>query len=164
MFCLLSASRSGSVGVVHLIETDNDLIWIENNATAGPYTVVMPFTMFNRDTLIRLRDTNNINGVLLAKNISQDRPFDYSPEDTCPNRYSGYKKCDDTKPWNPFGSALFIEDWPFPMFYTDVRLCLEKYALRVSALDVHYRCQILRNVILVESDSVGNCKDLFLGA
>lgn len=126
MFHLLSASRSGSVGVVHLIEDDNDLTWIENSATAGPYTVVAPFAMFSRDTLTRLRNTNNINGVLLAKNISQDRPLDYSPEDQCPNRYSGYKKCDDMKPWNRFGSALLMEDWPFPMFYTDVRLCVCK--------------------------------------
>ncbi|EFN84844.1 nicastrin [Harpegnathos saltator] len=120
-----SSTRSGSVGVVHLIEADNDLIWIENNATAGPYTVVMPFSMFTRKTLVRLRNINNINGVLLAKNISQDRPSDYSPEDECPNRYSGYKKCNNKKPWNPFGSALLMEDWPFPMFYTDNQTVLE---------------------------------------
>lgn len=116
----LTASKSGSVGVVHLVEADSDLIWIERNATAGPYTVVMPFAMFTRQTLVRLQNTNNINGVLLARNISQERPSKYSPEDTCPNRYSGYKKCDDEKPWNPFGSALLMEDWQFPMFYTEV--------------------------------------------
>lgn len=137
VFYLFSASRSGSVGVVHLIEADTDLSWIENNATSGPYTVVMPFAMFTRSTLIRLRNTNNINGVLLARNISQDRPFHYSPEDKCPNRYSGYKKCEE--PWNPFGSALLMEDWPFPMFYTDVRLCLQKNASRALIWNLYYR-------------------------
>lgn len=117
---MLTASRSGSVGVVHLVETDTDLTWIEKNATAGPYTVVVPFTMFTRDTLIRLRNTNNINGVLLKGNLSEERVWDYSPEDTCPNRYSGYKKCNEAAPWNPFGSAVLMEDWPFPMFYTQV--------------------------------------------
>jgi len=104
---------------VHLVEVENDVSWIEKNATAGPYTVGLPFGMFNNDTLLRLKNTNNINGVLLTKNASHERPSEYSPEDKCPNRYSGYKKCD--KPWNPFGSALLMEDWPFPMFYTEVR-------------------------------------------
>lgn len=120
IFLLFTASRSGSVGVVHLVEVDDDVVWIEKNATAGPYTVVLSFTMFNRDTLVRLKNTNNINGVLLTKNVSHERPLEYSPEDQCPNRYSGYKKCDDTNPWNPFGLALLMEDWPFPMFYTEV--------------------------------------------
>lgn len=118
---LFTASRSGSVGVVHLVEVDEDITWIEREATAGPYTVVLPFAMFNKSVLIRLKETNNINGVLLAKNISHERPLDYSPEDQCPNRYSSYKKCDDANPWNPFGSALLMEDWPFPMFYTEVK-------------------------------------------
>lgn len=120
-----SSSRSGSVGVVHLIEGDGDITWIERNATAGPYTVVLPFDMFTRNTLIRLRNTNNINGVLLTRNISLERPSSYSPEDTCPNRYSGYKKCNKMKPWNPFGSALLLEDWSFPMFYTENQTVLE---------------------------------------
>ncbi|XP_076236424.1 nicastrin isoform X2 [Calliopsis andreniformis] len=120
-----SSSRSGSVGVIHLIEDDNDIKWIEHNATAGPYTAVLPFSMFTRETLLRLRDTNNINGILLAKNISDERPDIYSPEDTCPNRYSGYKRCNNKSPWNPFGSSLLMEDWPFPMFYTENQTLLE---------------------------------------
>lgn len=126
IFHVFTASRSGSVGVVHLIERDGDITWIERNATAGPYTVVLPFDMFTRNTLVRLRNTNNINGVLLTRNISRERPSSYSPEDTCPNQYSGYKKCNKMKPWNPFGSALLMEDWSFPMFYTEVRFISNK--------------------------------------
>ncbi|KAL0130689.1 hypothetical protein PUN28_002368 [Cardiocondyla obscurior] len=120
-----SSSRSGSVGVIHLVEVEEDIAWIEKNATAGPYTVILPFAMFNKITLIRLKNTNNINGVLLTKNTSHDRPTEYSPEDKCPNRYSGYKKCDESRPWNPFGSSLLLEDWPFPMFYTENQTILE---------------------------------------
>ncbi|XP_018317133.1 nicastrin [Mycetomoellerius zeteki] len=120
-----SSSRSGSVGVVHLVEVESDIAWIEKNATAGPYTVVLSFEMFNRTTLLRLKDSNNINGVLLTKNISYERPLHYSPEDECPNRYSGYKKCNNKKPWNPFGNAVLMEDWPFPMFYTENQTALE---------------------------------------
>ncbi|XP_011700001.1 PREDICTED: nicastrin isoform X2 [Wasmannia auropunctata] len=120
-----SSSRSGSVGVVHLVEVDDDIAWIEKEANAGPYTVVLPFAMFNMSTLVRLRNTNNINGVLLTKNVDHKRPSDYSPEDQCPNRYAGYKRCDDVHPWNPFGTALLMEDWPFPMFYTENQTILE---------------------------------------
>lgn len=120
-----SSSRSGSVGVIHLVEQESDVRWIETNATAGPYTVVVPFSMFKRDILIRLKNTNNINGVLLARNTSEEYPDFYSPEDTCPNRYSSYKSCNDKDPWNPYGSSLLLEDWPFPMFYLEDEELLE---------------------------------------
>lgn len=114
------ANRSGSVGIIHLVEGESHIRWLEYNATAGEYTVVLTFSMFTRNTLFRLRNTHKINGVLLVRNVSQPRPDFYSPEDTCPNRYSGYKKCNDASPWNPSGSSLLMEDWPFPMFYTEV--------------------------------------------
>lgn len=116
---------------MHLIETDGDITWIEKNATAGPYTVVLPFDMFTRNTLVKLRSTNNINGLLLTRNTSRKRPSTYSPEDTCPNRYSGYKKCNNAKPWNSVGSALLMEDWPFPMFYTEVKFISIKLSVQV---------------------------------
>ncbi|XP_043262601.1 nicastrin isoform X1 [Colletes gigas] len=120
-----SSSRSGSVGVIHFIEEEDNISWIEHNATAGPYTVVIPFSMFTRPMLLRLRNTNNINGVLLAKNVSHVRLDHYSPEDTCPNRYSGYTRCNDVNPWNPFGSFLLMEDWPFPMFFIENQTLIE---------------------------------------
>ncbi|XP_012247185.1 nicastrin isoform X1 [Bombus impatiens] len=119
-----SSSRSGSVGVIHLVEDENDIRWLEQNANVGDYTVILTFSMFTRDILLRLRNTHNINGVLLTKNTSQPHPEYYSPEDTCPNRYSGYKKCQDLG-WNPYGSSLLMEDWPFPMFYTENQTLIE---------------------------------------
>ena len=115
-----TASRSGSIGAIQFVETDQDLKWLESNSTAGPYVAIMSFSMFTRDTLLRLRNTKNINGILLA-NITESRPSFYSPDDTCPNRYSGAKKCNDVKPWNPHGSSLLVDDWPFPIFFTEVR-------------------------------------------
>ncbi|XP_012529890.1 nicastrin isoform X2 [Monomorium pharaonis] len=149
-----SSDRSGSVGVVHLVDIDDDITWIEKNSTAGPYTVVLPFAMFNRHTLVRLRDTNNINGVLLTKNVSHERPWKYSPEDTCPNRYSGYKRCDSKKPWNPFGSALLMEDWPFPMFYTENQTILEAIKSCFWAHNAHdLETQYQRSLCALEMNS-----------
>ncbi|XP_063978988.1 nicastrin [Diachasmimorpha longicaudata] len=129
-----SSQRGGSVGVIQMVESLEDVQWLETNATAGPYTAVMPFSMFTKEVLHRLRETNNINGILLAKNSSHPLPSSYSPDDTCPNRYSGSKACDDKKPWNPWGSNLLLEDWPFPMFYVqndtllqEIRACYMKH-------------------------------------
>ncbi|XP_076754651.1 nicastrin [Xylocopa sonorina] len=132
-----SSLRSGSVGVVHVIEDESDIRWLEHNATAGPYTVVLTFSMFTREILFRLWDTHNINGVLLANNISQSRPDFYSPEDSCPNRYSGYKGCNNALPWNPSGSSLLMEDWPFPMFFTENQTLIEALKLCFSKHNAH---------------------------
>ncbi|XP_046743799.1 nicastrin isoform X2 [Diprion similis] len=129
-----SSSRSGSVGVIHIVENETELVWLEKNGNAGPYTAVVPFSMFTRDTLIRLQNTEKINGILLTYNSSLERPSHYSPDDTCPNRYSGFKQCNTDKPWNPWGSALLMEDWPFPMFHlkdesqlNDVKSCFTTF-------------------------------------
>ncbi|XP_020292273.1 nicastrin-like, partial [Pseudomyrmex gracilis] len=149
-----SSSRSGSIGVVHLIETDDDITWIERNGTAGPYTAVLPFSMFTRNRLVRLRDTNNISGVLLTRNISEERPHEYSPEDQCPNRYSGLKKCTSKKPWNPFGSALLMEDWPFPMFYTENQTVLEAVKSCFKTHNAHdFETQAQRSLCAIEMKS-----------
>ncbi|XP_058805891.1 nicastrin isoform X2 [Phymastichus coffea] len=127
-----SSSRSGSIGVIHYVENDIDIEWLEKNGTAGPYTIVLSFDMYTKSNLRRFKKSNNINGVLLTRNTSLEHPYRYSPDDTCPNRYSGSKSCDHE--WNPYGSSLLLEDWPFPMFYTQdgdtlnkIRECYSKY-------------------------------------
>lgn len=114
-----TASRSGSTGAIHFIENELDLKWLESNSTADPYIAVVSLSMFTKDTLFRLKVINKVNGVLMA-NMTKGRLSFYSPEDTCPNRYSGVRQCNDTKPWNPHGSALLMEDWPFPIFFIEV--------------------------------------------
>jgi len=39
----------------------------------------------------------------------------FSPEDTCPNRYSGVNSC-PMKPWNPYGTDILLKSWSFPIF------------------------------------------------
>ncbi|XP_049941555.1 nicastrin isoform X2 [Schistocerca serialis cubense] len=112
-----SSSRSGSVGAIHLIDDDDDLLWLLNKGDAPPYMAVLGPDMFKRDVLLPLRDSGKVSGVLLAYDTATDLPQHYSPDDTCPNRYSGQKKCDDNAPWNPEGMGLLQIDWGFPMFY-----------------------------------------------
>jgi nicastrin len=102
-----------------------DVQWLETNSTAGPYTIVLSFKMFTMENLKRFKNSKNVNGVLLTGSTrNSERPSSYSPDDTCPNKYSGYNLCD--KPWNPYGSSLLLEDWPFPMFYMKVIIIIVK--------------------------------------
>lgn len=39
----------------------------------------------------------------------------FSPEDTCPNRYSDSSSCPKV-PWNPYGSNIILKSWSFPIF------------------------------------------------
>lgn len=39
----------------------------------------------------------------------------FSPEDTCPNRYSDTSSC-PSPPWNPNGSSILLKSWSFPIF------------------------------------------------
>ncbi|KAJ8674531.1 hypothetical protein QAD02_005793 [Eretmocerus hayati] len=135
-----SSSRSGNVGAIHYVESEADVEWLETKATASPYIVVSSFSMFNRDVLLKFKNSaslrKKVNGVLLMRNLSSSNPPMYSPDDKCPNRYSGYSgpkdSCSDQ--WNPWGSSLLLEDWPFPMFYLEdqddlqkIRDCYLKY-------------------------------------
>ena len=73
--------------------------------------------MFSMSNLKRFKNSNNVNGVLLTWDPTEERPPSYSPDDTCPNRYSGFKTCSEA--WNPYGSSLLLEDWTFPIFFTE---------------------------------------------
>ncbi|KAL7293353.1 hypothetical protein TKK_0013123 [Trichogramma kaykai] len=131
-----SSSRSGSVGVIQFVENEDDIVWLEKNATAGPYMIVLTFDMFTMKTLKRFEDVD-VNGVLLYRNTSLDRPTSYSPDDSCPNRYSGYTTCNES--WNPHGSSLLLQDWPFPMFYIEDNEVLENVKDCYLRMNVHDR-------------------------
>lgn len=66
----------------------------------------------------KLRSFDSISGILLAMNGTKDRPESLSPDDTCPNRYSGLPGTCDTN-WNPSGLSYLREDWSKPIFFVD---------------------------------------------
>lgn len=77
-----------------------------------------------RDVLKSIELSNSkINGVILLMNgsnqeiIAQDNLLKsgFSPEDSCPNRYSDSGSC-PLKPWNPYGTNILLESWSFPIF------------------------------------------------
>uniref|UniRef100_A0A1B6M4G2 Nicastrin n=1 Tax=Graphocephala atropunctata TaxID=36148 RepID=A0A1B6M4G2_9HEMI len=130
-----STSQSGSTGVVHLVNDETDVRWLLEESKAGPYMAVVPSRMFVRNVMLRLKDSPNVGGVLLAINGTNDRPADMSPDDTCPNRYSSLGgSCDDNSPWNPLGSGFLLVDWNVPLFVVkdppviqQIHECFEKF-------------------------------------
>ena len=49
---VIIASRGGNVGVIQLINTTNDLMWLLENGTHQPYIVILPTTSFHRWALV----------------------------------------------------------------------------------------------------------------
>ena len=120
-----SSDPNGNVGVVHLISNLNDRDWLINKGPHDPYIVILTPKMFSRQNLELLKNSGKINGVLLLganKNVDLlEPPNSFSDDSTCPNQDSsmyGKQACQKSE-WNPFGTGILQEDWPFPMFLID---------------------------------------------
>jgi len=123
-----TSSHGGNVGVVQVIESDADLSLVENSNHA-PYIVVVKPTAFSGELLRKMRDTGNINGVILP-GIKSGRwagmvPKEGSEDSQCPNQLSSMYKgdsqeeCGGNNVWNPAGQNLMFEDWGFPIFLVE---------------------------------------------
>ncbi|XP_075216040.1 nicastrin [Lycorma delicatula] len=113
-----SSDTSGSLGVIHVINSENDVNWLSSSdAVAGPYmAVVSPQIFSSEEIMTKLRKSSVVSGILLAMNGTLDRPEYLSPDDTCPNRYSALSGTCDVK-WNPHGTSYILQDWGKPMFF-----------------------------------------------
>lgn len=83
------------------------------------------FYLFTCSVLQKIESNNNkVNGVLLLMNGTNQEVIDtdnllktgFSPEDTCPNRYSGVSSCNASQPWNSYGTDILLKNWDFPIF------------------------------------------------
>lgn len=120
-----TSSRSGNVGVVHVINNNTDLQWILKESKMDAYVVAIFSDMFNFNNLRALNDSERVNGVFVMQSPSRSPLENFSPEDTCPNRYSGLanptskrETCNEKKPWNPFGNMMSMYKWKMPVFFT----------------------------------------------
>jgi nicastrin len=58
---------------------------------------------------------DHVTGILVVLNRG-DRPTQYSPDNVCPNKYSGEETCNTNAPWNPLGNNFLLRDWNVPIF------------------------------------------------
>lgn len=116
LFLFSVASIYGDTGVVHFIDEPSDVDWLVTNGKADPYVPIVPLHHFERNGMLKLKNSKKVSGMLLYNNVSLSA---FSPEDSCPNRNSGLRDeaCAAGDAWNRNGSALFYEDFGFPMAY-----------------------------------------------
>ncbi|XP_058812437.1 nicastrin [Topomyia yanbarensis] len=121
-----SSQLGGSVGVLHFIRSAADIDFVTNQHPAPPYAPVIPPHLFTRENILQLRDRGgqHISAVVLINNATLLNY--YSQESRCPNQFSNLiaagqeEACSVANPersWNPWGTGLLLEDFPFPIYY-----------------------------------------------
>ncbi|BFF93022.1 nicastrin [Drosophila madeirensis] len=155
-----SSTHAGSVGVLHLIKVEADLEFLLASPPSPPYAPMIPPHLFTRQNLLRLIEAGpkNISVVLLINKPDSMKQF--SHELNCPNQYSSLNNsetCDASNPatsWNPWGTGLLHEDFPFPIYYiadteeiTKLEKCFEKFN------NFEYETHALRSLCAVEVKS-----------
>ncbi|XP_054719856.1 nicastrin-like [Uloborus diversus] len=123
-----ASHRSGNVGVLFVIEGQEELNNITENEPTMPFVVAIPMDLFNMKNMKLLRQSKNIRGTLLFKPKTMKPLKFFSPDQSCPNRNYGfytdkinqeYAAC-KKKEWNklPKNEALgmMFEDWEMPIF------------------------------------------------
>uniref|UniRef100_A0A673AC93 Nicastrin n=1 Tax=Sphaeramia orbicularis TaxID=375764 RepID=A0A673AC93_9TELE len=118
------SSLSGNVGVLHVLESEDNLDWVLSKGPNPPYLVILEAALFTRSIMMKLKNgSNRVAGVaVVAPNTNPTEPF--SPYTTCPNENTGvytekydpaYAHCNVTV-WNPLGNGLAYEEFDFPIF------------------------------------------------
>uniref|UniRef100_A0A803VG20 Nicastrin n=1 Tax=Ficedula albicollis TaxID=59894 RepID=A0A803VG20_FICAL len=117
------ASLSGDTGVIHVVEKEEDLEWALSKGPHPPYMILLNGSLFSREILMQLKGTSRISGLAVAA-ASPAPSQGFSPGLKCPNDGFGlyseqhgpeYAHCNGSI-WNPWGSGVSYEDFPFPIF------------------------------------------------
>ncbi|XKL69618.1 hypothetical protein PGB90_007387 [Kerria lacca] len=145
-----TSERNGNVGVIHIVYNDSDWKWVLDSERTDSYVIVLFLKNFTLNNLQKLNNSEQINGVLLIQEESNNccKEFSFSPEDVCPNRYSGLaapninkEVCTDHEPWNPLTDFSYISmhKWRIPIFFSNdkdtimqIEDCFRKFNLPLS--------------------------------
>lgn len=155
-----SSSEGGSIGVLYVIEKQQDFEYLLNSPTSPPYAPVVPPELFTRENLIKLKSAaKNISVVVLINKF--DKLSSFSHELACPNQYSGINgtqgSCDLSRPetlWNPQGTGLMHEDFPFPIHYVADPSEIEKIVKCFKKFnDFEYENHPMRSLCSIEVKS-----------
>ncbi|NWT75269.1 NICA protein, partial [Prunella himalayana] len=117
------SSLSGDTGVIHVVEKKEDLEWALSTGPNPPYMILLDGNLFSRSVLMQLKGTSRISGLAVAA-ASPAPSQGFSPGLKCPNDGFGvysdaygpqFAHCNGSE-WNPGGSGVSYEDFPFPIF------------------------------------------------
>lgn len=107
--------------MLHYVQTPEDFEFVLTDPPSPPYAVVVTPRLFTREYIMRLKDSPYVSTIVLINNVNETLT-QFSQELQCPNQFSGIdsNSCDTSKPettWNPFGTGLLHENFPFPIYY-----------------------------------------------
>ncbi|XP_044076680.1 nicastrin [Siniperca chuatsi] len=118
------SSLSGNVGVLHVLESEENLDWVLRSGPNPPYLVILETQLFTRSIMMKLKNgSSRVAGVAVVA-PNKNPPEGFSPHTTCPNENTGvYSEnydpalahCNVTV-WNPLGNGLSYEEFDFPIF------------------------------------------------
>ncbi|XP_032387831.1 nicastrin [Etheostoma spectabile] len=115
---------SGNVGVLHVLESEENVDWVLRSGPNPPYMVILESPLFTRSIMMKLKNgSSRVAGVAVVA-PSANPLQGFSPHTTCPNENTGVytenydpslAHCNVTT-WNPLGSGLSYEQFDFPIF------------------------------------------------
>uniref|UniRef100_A0A3B4A4K7 Nicastrin n=1 Tax=Periophthalmus magnuspinnatus TaxID=409849 RepID=A0A3B4A4K7_9GOBI len=146
------SSLSGDVGVIHFLESEQNLDWVLNTGHSPPYMVVLEGANFILSSMISFNSSGRVAGVAVIE-PNTNLPGDFSPHTQCPNENTGvyteqydpaYAHCNRTL-WNPLGNGLSYEQFHFPIFSLKddndtqvIRQCFQAHNLGVNGSAPEY--------------------------
>lgn len=115
-----ASAYGGNVGIVHIIESQEDLEFVNSHGPDKSYIPVLPDSWFSRKVLEDFENSKRINGLIVFK--TNESIARYSSEDQCPNAYSSIyddATTDSCIKWNPRNNmtGVFRKSWSFPIIY-----------------------------------------------
>ncbi|XP_049271955.1 nicastrin [Rhipicephalus sanguineus] len=122
-----SSDRSGNVGVIHVVSTEEDVQFILDDDSGIKYVAALRSDFFNMGNMTKLQDSGRVTGVIVLRSRHNLPDEGFSPDSTCPNDgfglYSGnnqYSSCKKVS-WNAKnpGTDMFFTRWNFPIFLVD---------------------------------------------
>lgn len=116
------------MGVLHLIRTAADFQFVSNNPPSPPYALIVTPDLFTRANILPLKNNPHVSGILLVKQRANTVTRSFSQELQCPNQRSNYNNatCSESNVWNSFGTGLMHESFPFPIYYIEDRVEIER--------------------------------------
>lgn len=142
----------GNLGVVWIIEDSADLDHVLKTGETPPYMAVLMKSLLSKKVILEFKNNpGRVSGVVFLDkehDDSRSRSTPFSPDDICPNRYSGlyvndteYGDCKHAWQEESPVSGLLYEDIPFPIFMINEK----------KSIDSIESCFKDNNVIISES-------------
>lgn len=152
-----AGKSAGSVGVLHLVQSEADFKFLLNEPPAPPYAAIVTPKLFTRENILRLRDSKYISAIVLINDTTEMQSF--SQESSCPNqffRHSLQPTCDPSKPettWNPFGTGLLQENFEIPIIFLSNMNESEKVVKCFNDFNKDFETQNARSLCSIEINS-----------